>query len=48
MRLGKHMIFLTGGECAPNPADCIKLKLFREQMQYDTSVYLAHYLIISG
>ena len=33
LRLGKQMIFLTSMKCAVNQADCIKLKLFREQMQ---------------
>lgn len=33
IRLGKQMIFLTSSKCAVNQADCIKLKLFREQMQ---------------
>ena len=33
LRLGKQMIFLTSSKCAVNQADCIKLKLFREQMQ---------------
>ena len=33
IRLDKQMIFLTSSKCAVNQADCIKLKLFREQMQ---------------
>ena len=33
MSAGKNMIFLTSSKCAANPADCKKLKLFREQMQ---------------